>query len=138
LGFLSVVNGARLGLVGCTVMTLLVSELFAYWIHRTLHRFHALWRWTHQMHHSAERIDVAGAVYFHPLDIALQIGVSSVATVLVGATPAAAALTGFATFLMSMFQHLNVKTPHFIGYLVQRPEGHSVHHQRGLHAYNYG
>ena len=25
-----------------------------------------------------------------------------------------------------------------IGYLVQRPEMHSVHHARGVHAYNYG
>src|SRR3546814_12439209 len=24
-----------------------------------------------------------------------------------------------------------------LGYLVQRPESHSVHHQRGVHAYNY-
>src|ERR1041384_1134171 len=83
LGFLSVVDGARLGLAGCAVVTLLVSELFAYWIHRTLHRFHGLWRWTHQMHHSAERIDVAGAVYFHPFDITVPIGVASLATVLV-------------------------------------------------------
>jgi sterol desaturase/sphingolipid hydroxylase (fatty acid hydroxylase superfamily) len=37
-----------------------------------------------------------------------------------------------------MFQHVNIKTPQWLGYIVQRPESHSVHHQRGLHAYNYG
>lgn len=26
----------------------------------------------------------------------------------------------------------------WVGYLIQRPEAHSVHHARGLHAYNYG
>ena len=31
----------------------------------------------------------------------------------------------------------NVRTPQWLGYLVQRPESHSVHHQRGVHAYNY-
>src|SRR5215471_7728511 len=64
LGGLAVANAARLGLVGCAVVTLLVSEFLAYWVHRSMHRFFGLWRWTHQMHHSAERIDVAGAVYF--------------------------------------------------------------------------
>jgi hypothetical protein len=37
-----------------------------------------------------------------------------------------------------MFQHLNVKTPRWLGYIVLRPEQHSVHHERGVHAYNYG
>src|SRR3546814_13520217 len=38
---------------------------------------------------------------------------------------------------MSVFQHSNSRTPRWLGYLVQRPESHSVHHQRGVHAYNY-
>ena len=31
----------------------------------------------------------------------------------------------------------NVRTPRWIGYLLQRPESHSIHHERGVHAYNY-
>jgi hypothetical protein len=50
----------------------------------------------------------------------------------------AAALAGYLGFCFAIFQHLNVRTPHWIGFFVQRPEGHSVHHERGLHAYNYG
>jgi sterol desaturase/sphingolipid hydroxylase (fatty acid hydroxylase superfamily) len=138
LGFLTLVHSARLGLAASSVITLLVAEFLSYWQHRTMHRFHTLWRWTHQMHHSAERIDIPGAVYFHPFDISLQVLPPAVAAALVGASADAAALAGFALFLMAMFQHLNIKTPHAIGYVVQRPEGHSVHHQRGLHAYNYG
>jgi sterol desaturase/sphingolipid hydroxylase (fatty acid hydroxylase superfamily) len=30
-----------------------------------------------------------------------------------------------------------VRTPQWIGYLFQRPESHCIHHQRGLHRYNY-
>ena len=37
-----------------------------------------------------------------------------------------------------MFQHTNIRTPHWLGYIVQRPESHSIHHQRGVHAFNYG
>ena len=42
----------------------------------------------------------------------------------------------FLTF-NGMFQHANISTPHWLGYLIQRPESHSVHHERGLHRYNY-
>ena len=37
-----------------------------------------------------------------------------------------------------MFQHLNVRTPLWLGYIVQRPEAHCIHHQLNVHAYNYG
>ena len=47
----------------------LVSSSVVYVWHRTMHRMPLLWRWFHQMHHSAERIDVFGAFYFHPLDM---------------------------------------------------------------------
>jgi sterol desaturase/sphingolipid hydroxylase (fatty acid hydroxylase superfamily) len=36
---------------------------------------------------------------------------------------------------------LNVKTPHWpshwLGYIFQRPESHCIHHQEGVHAFNY-
>ena len=90
------------------------------------------------MHHSAERLDIPGAVYFHPFDIALQIGVPTIFVALLGVTPNAAALAGFIGFFLAIFQHVNVKTPRWLGYVILRPEQHSVHHQRGVHAYNYG
>lgn len=37
----------------------------------------------------------------------------------------------------SFFQHANIRTPRWFGFLIQRPESHSVHHERELHAYNY-
>jgi sterol desaturase/sphingolipid hydroxylase (fatty acid hydroxylase superfamily) len=37
-----------------------------------------------------------------------------------------------------MFQHANVRTPRWLGYLVQRPENNALHHERGVHAWNYG
>jgi sterol desaturase/sphingolipid hydroxylase (fatty acid hydroxylase superfamily) len=36
-----------------------------------------------------------------------------------------------------MFQHANIKTPQWLGYFIQRPEMHNVHHARGIHRYNY-
>jgi sterol desaturase/sphingolipid hydroxylase (fatty acid hydroxylase superfamily) len=90
------------------------------------------------MHHSAERMDIAGGVYFHPFDIAISTVVTSLGVAVLGVTADAAALAGFIGFFYAMFQHLNVKTPRWLGYVIQRPEAHSVHHARGVHAYNYG
>jgi sterol desaturase/sphingolipid hydroxylase (fatty acid hydroxylase superfamily) len=56
---------------------------------------------------------------------------------LVGVTPAAATNILLLTTWFSVFQHSNVKTPRWLGYLVQRPESHTVHHARGLHRSNY-
>jgi len=41
------------------------------------------------------------------------------------------------TNFLSIFQHANIKTPEWLGYVVQRPESHAVHHAKGIHAYNY-
>ncbi len=32
---------------------------------------------------------------------------------------------------------LDIRTPRWLGYLIQRPESHCVHHQRGWHRNNY-
>ena len=36
-----------------------------------------------------------------------------------------------------IFQHANINTPRWLGYIIQRPESHTIHHGRGLHKYNY-
>jgi sterol desaturase/sphingolipid hydroxylase (fatty acid hydroxylase superfamily) len=38
---------------------------------------------------------------------------------------------------LAIFQHTNINTPRWLGYIIQRPESHSVHHEKGVHAYNY-
>jgi len=138
LGKYALLGGGALGTVAGGLLGFAIGDLGAYWVHRGMHNSHVVWRWTHQMHHSAERVDMAGAVYFHPFDIVVQAAPPSIAAVLLGLSPDAAALAGFIGFFYAMFQHLNVRTPRWLGYLIQRPEAHSVHHARGVHAYNYG
>jgi sterol desaturase/sphingolipid hydroxylase (fatty acid hydroxylase superfamily) len=127
-----------LGAAGGAVVAFLAADLVGYVIHRVMHRVPFIWRWTHQVHHSAERIDIAGASYFHPFEFATRIALSNITVMLLGVSPDAAALGGFMAFFCGMFQHLNVRTPQWIGYFIQRPEAHAVHHARGVHAYNYG
>ena len=53
-------------------------------------------------------------------------------------TAIAAALTGYVAAFYGMFQHWNIRTPRWLGYLIQRPEAHCEHHRLDVHAYNYG
>ena len=55
-----------------------------------------------------------------------------------GVSADAAIIINFAATFMGMFQHANIKTPLWVGYFIQRPESHSAHHERGVHARNYG
>jgi sterol desaturase/sphingolipid hydroxylase (fatty acid hydroxylase superfamily) len=131
--------GDQLPLWAQLVLGFLALEFGIYAWHRTMHNTPFLWRWFHQMHHSAERVDIWGALYFHPFDTLGFTFVGSLMLVLgvgIGAE-AAIAINLVATF-MGLFQHANIKTPHWLGYLIQRPESHSAHHERGVHARNYG
>ena len=129
---------ARLNMVAAARIGFAATDFVSYWIHRLMHRVPALWRWTHQMHHSAERMDVAGLAYMHPFDTFLTFGLTGLATGLLGLSPGAAALAGLLGYASAVIQHSNIRTPRLMGYIIQRPEQHGLHHERGVHAYNYG
>jgi sterol desaturase/sphingolipid hydroxylase (fatty acid hydroxylase superfamily) len=127
-----------LGKWGGAVVGVLLYELGVYFWHRTMHGSPALWRVFHQMHHSAERLDTYGAFWFSPWDMIGWTLLSSLAlTLVIGITPEAAVLTLYVTTFLGVFQHSNIRTPRWLGYIVQRPESHSYHHERGVHARNY-
>jgi sterol desaturase/sphingolipid hydroxylase (fatty acid hydroxylase superfamily) len=130
--------GDRLGILGGTVLGIVFSELIVYWSHRLHHSVSVLWRWIHQLHHSAERVDAIGAAYFHPFEIleGTVVGVLLFNLVL-GLTPEAAFLSGAWQAFNGVFQHGNIDTPAWLGYVIQRPEAHAIHHERGVHHFNY-
>ena len=120
------------------LIAIFVFELLLYVWHRTMHRTPWLWRSFHQMHHSAERIDTYGAFYFSPLDMAGFTLLSSLSLcIFVGLSPQAISYYLYATMFLPIFQHANIRTPLWLGYIIQRPESHSVHHEKSVHAYNY-
>lgn len=119
-------------------VAILVYELGIYVWHRTMHRNNLLWKVMHQMHHSAERLDTYGAFFFSPMDM---IGFTLLGTVcfsmILGLQPAAVTIMLLVTNFFAIFQHANIKTPVWLGYIIQRPESHAIHHGKGIHAYNY-
>jgi len=130
--------GGRLGVAGGALVGFVVAEGAVYAYHRAAHTWSFLWRLGHQVHHSPERVDIPGAVLFHPVEIIIQTLVLLFVTVIVlGLDPLAAAIVGYLVPFYGMFQHWNIRTPQWLGWLIQRPEAHCVHHRKGLHYYNF-
>lgn len=116
-----------------------VGSFFFYWWHRARHSINFLWRIFHQIHHSASRIETLTSFYKHPLEIAVNSVLSTaVIFVLMGASVGASPWYSFFAALGEFFYHSNIKTAHWMGYFIQRPEQHSIHHQLDLHDFNYG
>jgi sterol desaturase/sphingolipid hydroxylase (fatty acid hydroxylase superfamily) len=124
---------------GAIPLGLLASTFFGYWLHRAEHRFDWLWRASHQLHHSAPRIDLSGAYFTHPIEVVLKVLLASTVNIYaLGLSPMAASIVGLTSAVLSMWQHLNINTPYWLGFLVPRPEAHVLHHERDIHARNYG
>ena len=109
-----------------------------YWWHRIRH-LDGFWRVLHQVHHSASRIEVLTSFYKHPLEIAADSILASFLIYCVfGGTAEAGAWTSLFGAVGEYFYHSNLKTPRWLGLFVQRPEHHSLHHELGVHAFNFG
>ncbi|GAC1661813.1 MAG: sterol desaturase family protein [Candidatus Acidiferrum sp.] len=128
----------KLGTLGGTLLGYFLITFVYYWWHRWRHESSFLWRWLHQVHHSAQRIEVITSFYKHPIEILVNSVLSSAILYFgLGLAPKAASLAVLLTGLAELVYHWNVRTPHWLGYCFQRPESHCVHHQEGLHSYNY-
>jgi len=132
------VDGTGMGVVGGAIVGFVVAEGAVYAYHRAAHRVGVMWRAFHQLHHSPRRVDIPGSVLFHPLEMTIQTLLLLFVTVIVlGLAPIAAALVGYLFAFYGYFQHWNVRTPQWLGYIIQRPESHCVHHRLGVHYYNF-
>jgi sterol desaturase/sphingolipid hydroxylase (fatty acid hydroxylase superfamily) len=127
-----------LGVTGGAIVGYLIITFTYYWWHYWRHTSDLLWRWFHQVHHSPQRIEVITSFYKHPVEIvANSILSSAILYLLVGVGPTAAAYAVLMTGLAELFYHWNVRTPYWLGFIIQRPESHCIHHQEGVHFYNF-
>lgn len=116
---------------------LLITFVFYFW-HRARHDVNFLWLSCHQLHHSPSRIETITSFYKHPVElIANGILICFLNYGLLGITPEAGAWTTFVTAFAEFFYHMNIHTPRWVGYFLQRPEMHRIHHERGKHYYNF-
>ncbi len=127
-----------LGTFGGAAVGVLLYEFGVYLWHRAMHSSDFLWRTFHQMHHSAERLDTYGAFFFSPMDMVGFTLLGSICfALLIGITPQAITLVLLTTTFLGIFQHANIKTPAWLGYIIQRPESHTLHHAIEIHQHNY-
>jgi sterol desaturase/sphingolipid hydroxylase (fatty acid hydroxylase superfamily) len=116
---------------------LLLTFVF-YWWHRLRHDINILWLSCHQLHHSASRIETITSFYKHPVELIINgIIIAAVNFGICGLTIEGAAWVTLYTALAEFFYHMNIKTPRWVGYIIQRPEMHRIHHKRGFHYNNF-
>jgi sterol desaturase/sphingolipid hydroxylase (fatty acid hydroxylase superfamily) len=126
------------GDVTSALIAYLVSCFVYYWWHRLRHESQLFWRLCHQLHHSPRRIEIVTSFYKHPVEITINSILSSaIVYLLLGCSVTAAVYYTVLTAAAEYFYHWNIRTPYWLGWFVQRPESHRVHHQYQRHTNNY-
>ena len=118
------------------LISLLIADLFGYWVHRAMHRFAWLWRF-HALHHSFE-IDVLRS-FGHPVDHVLSILFIGVPTaLLIGTSQEQLYLIVALTSLQAQITHTRLPI-HFGplgGRLLCDNRYHFIHHSLDPAHYN--
>ncbi|TGL31653.1 sterol desaturase family protein [Leptospira koniambonensis] len=115
-----------------------IGTFIFYWWHRLRHA-NGFWLIFHQIHHSPSRIEAITSFYKHPIEIAADSIITGFFIYcFFGGSAEAGAWCSFFGATGEYFYHSNIATPKWIGYFLQRPEHHSIHHQLDVHKYNYG
>ncbi|MGD9863192.1 MAG: sterol desaturase family protein [Pseudodonghicola sp.] len=122
---------------------LLILDLAIWAQHLATHKIPLLWR-LHRVHHADRDMDVTTAIRFHPLEIALSMGLKIGLVYILG--PSALAVILFEILLngTAMFNHANLRLPlrldRALRLLLVTPDMHRVHHSvhRHEHDSNYG
>lgn len=131
-------------LVGVEIVLAVLLFDFLIWAqHLLTHKIPVLWR-LHRVHHADVTLDVTTAVRFHPIEIALSMGLKIGAVYVLG--PSALAILVFEILLngTALFNHANIALPAWLDRLLRHiivtPDMHRIHHsdQRKYHDSNYG
>lgn len=126
--------------VAAGIVYYLFYSLCNYWWHRYKHMNPFLWRWLHRVHHSPQKMQTAVCYFKHPLEFIVNSAVIWATASVFGASYEVVAIALLIEGGLETYHHSNIKTPdrlRWLGYIIQTPEMHLVHHERGLHKHNY-
>ncbi len=116
----------------------LIGTFFFYWWHRVRH-MKGFWLIFHQLHHSPSRIEAVTSFYKHPIEILADAILSALILYpLLGCSLMGMFWYNCFAGIGEYLYHSNIKTPKWFRYFIQTPELHSIHHQFGVHKYNFG
>ncbi|MEM9046411.1 MAG: sterol desaturase family protein [Pseudomonadota bacterium] len=125
----------------CLIVFVLLD--FAIWAqHWASHQIPILWR-LHRVHHADRDLDVSTAIRFHPIEIALSMGLKIGLVYLLGAPAVAVILFEVVLNAAAMFNHANIRLGSWdrvLRKVIVTPDMHRVHHSiiRAEHDTNYG
>jgi sterol desaturase/sphingolipid hydroxylase (fatty acid hydroxylase superfamily) len=112
-------------------LAVVALDLAIYLQHVLFHAVPALWR-LHRMHHADLDIDVTTGARFHPIEIALSMGIKLGVIAALGAPAVAVLIFEVVLNATSMFNHSNVAMPAWLDralrWIVVTPDMHRVHH----------
>jgi len=115
-----------------------IGTFIFYWWHRLRHT-RGFWLVFHQVHHSPTRVETLTAFYKHPLEMIVNsLMISALIFLFFGGSIESAAWYNVFAVAGEFLYHVNIRTPRWFGYFIQRPEQHSIHHQFGVHSFNFG
>ena len=115
----------------------LTVELFAYWLHRAMHRIPCLWRF-HRMHHAPGPLAWHQSWWIHPVDIAMFASTTAIALWLAGAPLTAAPWLLVVRRVWGILLHANVAWPAtLLDHVIVTPAVHHRHHREDLPAANF-
>lgn len=123
------------------LVTYLVFSFVAYWYHRIRHSLAFLWHYVHYMHHAPAQMNTLVTFWRHPVEMLLDSLVILLVGKMLGINMEVIFCVLIIESMLELFHHSNIATPmrlRWLGYFVQLPEQHLIHHQRGLHRWNYG
>ena len=110
---------------------ILVLDFVVYLQHVLFHAVPTLWRF-HLMHHVDIDLDVTSGLRFHPVEIALSMGIKLLAIGLLGLPGLAVLIFEIVLNGTSMFNHSNIFIPlsldRFLRLFIVTPDMHRVHH----------
>lgn len=119
----------------------LIFSFCNYWLHRAKHRLSFLWRHVHTLHHGPRHMGTQLAFFRHPTEVVINtLSILIISRLLLDISLEALAVTLTIESCLEIFHHANIKLPRrlgFIRYVVQTPDMHLVHHERGVHRHNY-
>lgn len=112
-----------------------------YWFHRWKHSNYWLWKILHYLHHSPSHMETRVAFFRHPLEtLANTVYLLFIGKIIFGASVEAIAVALVIEGCLETFHHANIRFPNKLrklGYIIQIPDMHVLHHEQGLHKYNY-
>ena len=130
------INNTQYGnalVVGIVVISVLLLDMLIYWQHRLFHTMPFLWRF-HKMHHADSHVDTTTGLRFHPVEIAISLGVKALAVAILGIPAIAVVIFEVALNGFALFNHANIRLPQKwddrVGLVLITQRLHRIHHSQ--------